>query len=250
MCQVFLTADERVRTEHVGGVAVLYWRDMLEMAVEQRETYVAERLRSALARYQLEFGGGAAPAEWELVQGLDQVVSLCKEQGNRVEIGYMAGLSALRSASPFVLRARTQPWKVRQIQGTRTSERWILGEEFARVICEKETSDLEAGHRSLNRQSSQRAKLPESEARLPFVLAVDQCRNFGAKVRIGFDGGLSRMATTPTSTITKRLYKWRWSDREYSSKSTNQWPSGDTWLAQLAAMNVIEAETKDFPPQP
>lgn len=81
VCQVFLTADEGIRPDHVDGTPVLYWRDVAELAIKCKQTYVADRLERALQRYKVEFGGAAGPAEWKLVQGLDAVVAECRQYG-------------------------------------------------------------------------------------------------------------------------------------------------------------------------
>jgi hypothetical protein len=62
VCQVFLTADEGIRPDHVDGTLVLYWRDVAELAIKCKQTYVADRLERALQRYKVEFGGAAGPA--------------------------------------------------------------------------------------------------------------------------------------------------------------------------------------------
>jgi hypothetical protein len=134
---VFLTADEKIRPEHLEGTPVLYWQDMFELATQCGETYVARRLESALDRYKHEFGGAARPAEWKLVRGLDGVLLECRRKGDRVEIGYERGIEDLVATPLQALTLRTQPWKVRDIEGIRTSDRWKLGEDFAQVIDEK-----------------------------------------------------------------------------------------------------------------
>jgi hypothetical protein len=145
VCQVFLTADPAVDSTKLGDVGVLHWSDIHALAecLRGSESYIAQRLRSALERYELEFPAGVPGPHWAGVEGLEAVLRRCRTHGPKVVVGFTGGLTVLKNQPKAKLASRPFRWDwVDTGRGRKDWKNWIPGDQFVAAIGELRSAAL------------------------------------------------------------------------------------------------------------
>ena len=122
---VALLPRELVAGEVLDGDGWITWADVAGVASEVlgEDHLVTLMLRAAVAH--------CAPAgPWRAIPTYEEIVAICRREGDNVEVGVISGRDWLRTASVDRLRGRRgQPWKVRPRSPMRLYA-WVLGREF------------------------------------------------------------------------------------------------------------------------
>jgi hypothetical protein len=136
--QVFLEHGRTLEPAAIGCEGVLSWADVLDLAhaLPGHDSYVATRLRAAVARCEAELvPGGQGERPWQGEMTFDEVVSLCEAEGDRVFVGYDSRKAKLKDKTLSELRRRTWKWCWFSDPGRRQKRNWIAGDQFLRDLA-------------------------------------------------------------------------------------------------------------------
>lgn len=149
VCQIVLTADPTVdasslRLPMTPDVGVITWMDIAEMAeqLQGKEAYMVQRLRCALDRYAIEFGGGEAGPNWAGIEGLTAVLQRCRTYGASVVVGYAGGEAELRQRPRPELNDRRFKWDwASGGVGKKLPKNWLPGNRFSEIVTSLHQTD-------------------------------------------------------------------------------------------------------------
>jgi hypothetical protein len=150
-CHLFLSAAPVASAVEIGCQGVLLWEDVTQLAeqVLGREHYVTQRLRRAVAMYELVQGGrvrsaGKSGRNYRGRLGLDEIIRKCQDDGDRLLVGYYGGERRLTAATLEDLTNRLFKWDWADDpvpNGRKVPSNWMVGSKFLRLVTAK-SNDL------------------------------------------------------------------------------------------------------------
>jgi hypothetical protein len=137
-CHLFLSAKPPVSAEAIGCQGVLSWDDIRHLAeqVLGKEHYVTERLTRALEWYgHTTDKQGTDGSNYRGKESLQEILRMCEQKGNAVQISFTGGARAMETARPERLRTRRFKWDWTENPiGRKERCNWITGVGFLDVI--------------------------------------------------------------------------------------------------------------------
>lgn len=139
-CHVYLSPEVDLDPDVYDCDLVLSWEDIYAFACELvgEGHYISQRLATANARYRASQAGSRGGRRTKNYRGtcaFDELLEMCRENGQNVLIGFSGGKSQLRASSPSYLRNRTYKWDdANNTRGKKSRSNWIRGDEFLRIV--------------------------------------------------------------------------------------------------------------------
>jgi hypothetical protein len=139
--QIFLEHGRELDATDLGCEAVLTWDDVhaLARALLGADSYVARQLANACARCDAELHANA-PGEilWAGALSYDDVVALCRQEGDAVWVGFSGGERKLRTDSAARLNVRRWKWDRGDspLNARKDRSNWIPGRRFLAILEE------------------------------------------------------------------------------------------------------------------
>ncbi len=144
-CHLFLSAAPAPPADAIGCQGVLYWEDVALLAeqVLGTEHYVTQRLVRAIEMYELVSGKGAQPngesrCNYRGRLKLKEMIQKCRQEGDRIMVGYTGGSAKLRAAKAEELTDRQFKWDWADDPiPPKTPYNWMIGSRFLKLIAVK-----------------------------------------------------------------------------------------------------------------
>jgi hypothetical protein len=144
-CHLFLSAAPAPAAETIGCQGILYWEEMKQLAeqVLGREHYVTQRLIRATEMYKLVSKTGArgnrnTGNNYCGKPGLTEMKEKCKQEGNKVMVGYNGGERKLQADTREYLEGRRFKWDWADDPiPPKVPRNWIPGNRFLELIMPK-----------------------------------------------------------------------------------------------------------------
>ena len=215
--------------------AVITWDQITELSADVlgSDHYVTKRFINAMEKYRIEFGdpvisntedhsgsfdsAGTKQANYDGISDFAQVLKLCQERGDLVQVGHRGGVRDLINRdAQYIAR---KPWKWRypeQNRGTIVNANWMSGTEFAQLINALERSSNITGEPVVERQRNY-----DGVEGLANILEL--CSLRGDSIQVGHTGGTRDLENRDYSYLTKKRWKWRNRDTNLGTISRNNW---------------------------
>jgi len=144
-CHLFLSAAPAPAADTIGCQGVLCWKDIRQLAEQVLGTqhYVTQRLARATEMYELVSERGLQQSSqpgrnYRGILGLEEIIQRCRQEGNRIVVGYNGGATKLQVATCESLKTRKFKWdRADDPIPPKVPRHWMPGARFLDLITAK-----------------------------------------------------------------------------------------------------------------
>jgi len=144
-CHLFLSAAPAPAANAIGCQGVLCWDDIRQLAEQVLGTrhYVTQRLTRATEMYKLVSerttqSSGRPGRNYLGILGLEEIIQKCRQEGNRIVVGYNGGATKLQVATCEGLTSRRFKWDWADHPiPPKIPRHWMPGARFLELIIAK-----------------------------------------------------------------------------------------------------------------
>lgn len=210
------------------------WKDIQKFSsiLVGEKHYITERLKLANRRYsKFNASKESDRINYNAKCDFNEIIKLCKQEGNNVRIGYHGGEHALIQSNLSELQYRKFKWDYTNNPiGKKNLKNWLPGNLFLMRIEEVMKNKK---NRSLNQSTSKQVRKKNYADKTDFDGIISLCAKHGYNLLIGFSGGKNALINASKTKLQTRRYKYDFRENNIGKKNRRNWLSGDEFIRLL-----------------
>jgi len=213
----------------------LTWKDIEEFSADLlgKGHYITTRLKNANQRYaEYNVSFSDERINYSSSYSYDQIKELCRQEGNKIRVGFQGGEKALILADHYHLLVRKFKWDYTENSiGKKNLKNWLPGSLFLTRLEEIERTRSPRPDRIQSMPQEQSRRNYSGKTDLHGIISL--IAEHGDDLFIGFTGGINALRNTPRTKLENRPFKYDFAKNSVGKKNRSNWLRGSEFMMVL-----------------